>query len=389
MPGNSRDTPMTQLLTTRTEPATIGVLAGWRLRNPAATRVLVGLSIAHAAALPLWPNALTIGLLLWWNANTISHYFLHRPFFLGARQNAAFSLWLSALLFLPQSMWRDRHLAHHAERPPRVRRSPQFLCEAALVVAVWGTALVAAPAWFFTALAPGVLLGLAICAVHGHYEHAPGTTSHYGRLYNRLFFNDGFHVEHHRHPNADWRSLPGHRQGGARGSAWPAVLRFCDLEQLERSILHRPALQRFVLDRHRRAWRRLLAFFHEPGRIRRVGIVGGGLFPRTALLLRELLPDAELTIIDGDAANLSLARDRIGADARYEHAWFDVGRHDGFDLLVFPLAYRGDDKVALRADLPAPHVVFHEWLHRPAGASAVVCPLLWKRMNLHTGHGAR
>ena len=54
--------------------------------------------------------------------------------------------------------------------------------------------------FFLTTYLPGYAGGLALCALHGHYEHAGGTTSHYGTLYNVLLFNDGFHVEHHAHP---------------------------------------------------------------------------------------------------------------------------------------------------------------------------------------------
>lgn len=51
---------------------------------------------------------------------------------------------------------------------------------------------VRAPAFFVWTYVPGYLAGLLLCAVHGHYEHAAGTTSHYGRLYNLLCFNDGY-----------------------------------------------------------------------------------------------------------------------------------------------------------------------------------------------------
>jgi hypothetical protein len=55
---------------------------------------------------------------------------------------------------------------------------------------------------------PGYLAGLGLCLLQGHFEHAGGTTSHYGWLYNRLFFNDGYHVEHHRRPGIHWTQLP-------------------------------------------------------------------------------------------------------------------------------------------------------------------------------------
>src|SRR5258708_16916175 len=113
-----------------------------------------------------------------------------------------------------------------------------------------------APNFLLHAYLPGYGIGLALCWLHGHYEHVRGTVSHYGALYNVLFFNDGYHVEHHAHPGAHWTRLPEfHRQETAT-SAWPAPLRWMEafsLEALERLVLRVPFLQRFVLRAHARA----------------------------------------------------------------------------------------------------------------------------------------
>jgi hypothetical protein len=351
------------------------------LHDPAADGILVGLAGLHALALFTWPSLLLVALGLWWNANTVSHYFIHRPFFRAPVANRGFSLLLSGLLGLPQSLWRDRHLAHHKGVAPRLHRTPQLLSEVIVVSGLWLAVAWINPGFFLLAWLPGIALGLGICAVHGHFEHVSRTISHYGPLYNALFFNDGYHIEHHRQPTADWRSLPRQRVGTRPGSTWPAVLRWLEhpLETLERLVLQRPALQRFVLATHRRAWRQLLPRLPA---VRRVGIVGGGLFPRTATLLLELLPGAELTIIDCDPDHLALARARLGDAVRYETAWFDPGRHDGFDLLVFPLDFRGGDRDELQRRLTHQHIVCHEWLWRPRGATVVVSPWLLKRLNL-------
>ena len=145
-----------------------------------------------------------------------------------------------------------------------------------------------------------------------------------------------------------------------------------------------------MLRTHRQAWIRLIDGEDasiERSKIARVGIVGGGLFPRTAILLRELLPDAELTLIDASAANLETAREPLGTAVLYQAAWFDARRHHDFDLLVFPLAYRGDDKAKLRERLPAPRVVFHDWAWECHGRSVMVSPWLLKRMSLHLRSG--
>src|SRR5215470_10749732 len=75
----------------------------------------VALALVHGGMLLAWPSILLVAIGLWWNANTISHNFIHRPFFRVRAANAAFSCYLSLLLGFPQSLWRARHLEHHFE----------------------------------------------------------------------------------------------------------------------------------------------------------------------------------------------------------------------------------------------------------------------------------
>ncbi len=239
--------------------------------------LLVGLTLAHAAVLLLWPSLLVVALGLWWNTNTISHNFIHRPFFRERWLNATYSVGLSLLLGLPQSVWRDRHLAHHAGVQPRLRRTTLLWAEIFCVATLWGLALWLVP-WFVAwVYLPGFLLGLGICAAHGHYEHlGGGTISHYGWLYNLLFVNDGYHVEHHADPAASWRRVREPVVERGSGSPWPAVLRWLParpLDTLERLVLRSKLLQAFVLHVHRRAWRRLAGTLGDRGNIDRVGIV--------------------------------------------------------------------------------------------------------------------
>lgn len=339
--------------------------------------LLVALALVHGAVLMLRPSLAIIAVGLWWNANTISHNFIHRPFFRTRALNAAFSCYLTLLLGFPQSLWRSRHLAHHGVSC-RTRIDPP---DGYAALALWGSLLIFASDFAFTVYLPGFAAGLGLCFLQQRYEHARGTISHYGRLYNLLFFNDGYHAEHHARPGAHWRELDARRVAEPNASRWPAVLRWLEcvnLCALERLVLRSGALQRFVLSRHDRALRRLLPLTPP---IHRVGIVGGGLFPRTAILLRRLLPNSRITLIDMSAENIAAARRFLSDDVTLIRERFDVSAECDFDLVVVPLAFEGDRQALYRRP-PAPVALIHDWIWRKRGASVVVSWLLLKRLNL-------
>jgi Fatty acid desaturase len=342
----------------------------------------------HAVILIRWPAPPLIALGLWWNANTIAHNFIHRPFFRAAVVNRLFSAALSVLLGIPQTLWRDRHLAHHAGVEWRLRISRQLVIETSLVLSLWIALALRQPRFFLLMYLPGYLGGLALCALQGHWEHAGGRpTSHYGSIYNRLCFNDGYHAEHHANPSLHWTTLPQRLEPGAATSAWPAPLRWLDLpflevpflEALERLVLRSQWLQRTVLQSHRRAF---LVLLPELNNIRSVLIVGGGLYPRTALILRALLPAARLTIMDANSGNLEIARAQLGEGVDYRQERFGNHASGDFDLTVFPLSYAGD-RAAIYRHPPSATVVVHDWIWSRRGArGSVVSIALLKRLNL-------
>jgi hypothetical protein len=344
--------------------------------------ILVALAVLHGVVLAMWPLAPLIAVGVWWNSNTIAHNFIHRPFFRSVGMNRLFSAALSVLLGIPQTLWRDRHLAHHAGVEWRLHVSRRLAVETALVLCLWSTLGSLHPRFFLLVYLPGYLAGLGLCAIQGYWEHAVGRpASHYGRIYNFLCFNDGYHAEHHANPAIHWTNLPHRIEAGAVSSQWPALLRWLEvppLEALECLVLRSPWLQRLVLHSHRRAFQTLLPRLPT---IRRATIVGGGLFPRTALILRELLPAAHLTVVDSNPRNIETARRFLGGNIEYRNTRYVPGESCACDLTVIPLCLDGD-RAAIYRNPPSPVVLVHDWIWHSRGAGAIVSPALLKRLNL-------
>lgn len=407
-----------------TTPTTLRLLGTSRRdAAPILAALVLGALVATVAAfaarrgpIGLVALGLTVAVVVWWGSNTVAHIHLHAPLLRARALNRAFSLYLSLLLCVPQTLWRDRHLWHHAGEPapgPRVRDRRAFAVETALVLAL-AIGLGALQPLLLLGWIPGWLVGLGLCQAQGDGEHkgpldgdVPDGISCYGRLYNLLWFNDGYHAEHHRHPREHWTRLPARRVDGAATSAWPPVLRpparalnaaaARALVWLEHLALGSPRLQRFLIAAHARALGTILAAMPSPPG--RVCVVGGGLFPRTALVLRRLAPRAALTILDADAAHLDRARAELAARGLLDgitlvHARFDPAAPGDFDLVIVPLGYRGDRAALYRAAITEagsdgdgstarPALAIHDWLWRRRGrVGATVSLVLLKRINL-------
>src|SRR4029077_7041303 len=95
-----------------------------------------------------------------------------------------------------------------------------------------------------------------------------------------------------------------------------------NLESLERRVLTSPWLQQCILHSHRKAIRALLP--HLPP-VRRATLVGGGLFPRTALILRELIPEAQIEIVDASLSNIGVARPFFGGEVIFKNRQYLPG----------------------------------------------------------------
>ncbi|MEM7260624.1 MAG: hypothetical protein AAF488_01445, partial [Planctomycetota bacterium] len=218
-----------------------------------------------------------------------------------------------------------------------------------------------APWFLVTVYLPGWVIGMGLCALQGRYEHlGGGTIGHYGALYNALFFNDGYHVEHHRRAKTHWRKLPEERCDGGPVSRYPPVLRFLEgspLDRLERIARRSGRLRRWLVHCHRRAFARLGGFAGGS----RVGVVGGGLFPRSALAVHALTPDALITLIDRSAEHLAQATEALDFAIESRVETFTGEPTPEFDVVVVPLAYRGD-RARLRSEPAAETVFIHDWI---------------------------
>ena len=387
------------------------------LRHSSADAWLIAASLLHAGLLAvalLWlprfgwgglvAGTLMLAVALCWSSNTVAHNHLHNPLFRSRRHNRFFSLFLSVSSGIPQSVWRARHLWHHAGEPalrkPRLSRAA--LPEILTITALWLSLFWFVPVAFLCCYLPGLLLGLGFCRLQGDMEHALDERalrgmSHYGALYNKLCFNDGYHAEHHACPAEHWTRLPARRGEIAAPTSdtpplfrWAELLRVSALCALERIALESSLIQRFVLRSHARALGELLAGLgFEP---RRVAIVGGGLFPRSLIVLRQLLPATAFTVIDRSADNVARARAHLAArgiaceDVEFRVESFDGSRHMEFDLVVTPLAFVGSERELERV-LERAALISHAFVWRRRGdRSKVVSWLLLKRVNLTLGH---
>jgi len=348
-----------------------------------------------------------LGVAMCWGANTVSHIHLHRPLFQSPTANRWFSIYLSVLLTVPQRWWKVRHLAHHgiesSDEHSNARRwlDVESALEIALIVLVLASVAIFRPALFATVLLPALVVGYGLCALQGYEEHARAAegVDHHGRVYNLLWFNDGYHAAHHRSPGAHWAELVTDVRPTDVVSHWPPILRMIEgmpgawnravgfvLDGLEGIAMHVQVARNFQLRRHARAFAELLSPDTRP-HLRKVTVIGGGLYPRSVLVLGQLLPTAHFTIIDRDRTHLEqakvfLSEARLLDRVTFQDKTYAPSSNAPCDLMIVPLAFRGD-RSHFYTDAPAPWVATHDWLwHRRGHASAIVSVFLAKRINL-------
>ena len=220
-----------------------------------------------------WPALTALGALLVFlnctNYQCVAHNFLHNPFFRSRLLNNLFSIVNSIALGLPQTLYKYHHLNHHqfnndlkdpvtnttrdrsstyrfSRHPDREEhiasystlgpfrtelgslyaaaraknRSGLVWLEAAAMLAFSGTLAYLHPMFFLKFVIPVWFLGQVAALAENYLEHhyaIPGnrgtdSVSCYNRLYNWLWFNNGYHQEHHCKPTVHWTQVPALRQ---------------------------------------------------------------------------------------------------------------------------------------------------------------------------------
>lgn len=216
--------------------------------------------------LPWWANGL-LGIVyafsIAWNVNSVSHNFIHNPFFKFKWLNRLFSLLESVTMGFSQTYYDRVHLNHHMgnndrqdengdtvdwvsfyrqgkngepENAWRYMFLSYFRDDFELAHRAMKTQSPADARWgrfelfcvglsfvlgfllnwqFMLLFIPCYYLGHSLSALNGYFEHLGANpdvpiawgVSSYGWLYNWTWLNNGYHAEHHYRPKMHWTKM--------------------------------------------------------------------------------------------------------------------------------------------------------------------------------------
>jgi fatty acid desaturase len=157
------------------------------------------------------------------DASADEHVSVFRYAFLGAVESL---LSIGRAMLTVTRLWRvgehEQELLGLAAKTPirRARELRQIQLDRMAHFLAIGLFLTISWKWFLLCYLPAFFLSLALVNIQNYYEHygaLPENTyansvSYYGRLYNLLTFNDGYHQEHHLRPLTHWTQMPKVRQ---------------------------------------------------------------------------------------------------------------------------------------------------------------------------------
>jgi fatty acid desaturase len=201
--------------------------------------------------------------LFWYNALIATHNFVHTPWFSSTWLNRAYAMCNSGNLLTPIIHYRYLHFNHHKygndrrdqfgytqdgsstfahgrngwsepvlnycglailrddmsetfQQVRKHRESLQLYLELGCCLLTVVLYLLISWRFFVMLLLPVFYFGWFFTYLANYYEHYGAvpenkyadSTSHYGRIYNRLFCNEGYHQEHHLRPQVHWSQRP-------------------------------------------------------------------------------------------------------------------------------------------------------------------------------------
>jgi len=217
--------------------------------------------------LPAWALAASFCAIVFcycWNVQSISHNFIHNPFFTSTWLNRAYSVLETLALGVPHVLYHHYHMNHHFGDSDRkgpngttkdwssiyryskddqpegfvryclvsffrvevgpvlrvvARHGPkevaQTIVESIALGAFWITMAVVNWRYLIFFYLPSYYLGWVLSYAEGYLEHFgaepsnpyANSVSSYNRLYNLLWFNNGYHQEHHWDPKVHWTRM--------------------------------------------------------------------------------------------------------------------------------------------------------------------------------------